>query len=109
MFMSKLNLTKENFTDEVLMSDLPVLVDFWAEWCMPCQQIAPVIEELAEEYKDKVKIRKINLDEAKELAAEYEVMSIPNLIFFKNGKKVEQIAGSVSKKTIEKAIKDKLL
>ncbi len=107
--MSDLDLAKENFADEVLKSDLPVLVDFWAEWCAPCQQIAPVLEELAEEYKSKIKIRKINLDEAKELAAEHEVMSIPNLIFFKDGKKVEQLAGSVSKDTIKKAIEDKLL
>ncbi|MFH2027500.1 MAG: thioredoxin [Nanoarchaeota archaeon] len=107
--MSDLNLNEKDFTEEVLQSDVPVLVDFWAEWCMPCQQIAPVIEELAEEYKGKVKIRKINIDEAKELATVHEVMSIPNLVFFKDGKKVEQLAGSVSKGTIEKAIEDKLL
>ncbi|NQV13804.1 MAG: thioredoxin [Parcubacteria group bacterium] len=107
--MSDLNLDEKDFTEEVLQSDVPVLVDFWAEWCAPCQQIAPVIEELAKEYKDKVKIRKVNIDEAKELAATHEVMSIPNLVFFKDGQKVEQLAGSVSKETIEKAIKDKLL
>jgi len=107
--MSDLNLDEKDFTEEVLQSDVPVLVDFWAEWCAPCQQIAPVIEELAKEYKDKVKIRKVNIDEAKELAATHEVMSIPNLVFFKDGQKVEQRAGSVSKETIEKAIKDKLL
>lgn len=107
--MSDLDLTEDQFTEEVLISDLPVLVDFWAEWCAPCQQLAPTIEELAKEYKDKVKIRKVNIDKAKELAAVHEVMSIPNLIFYKDGKKVEQIAGSVSKETIEKTIKDKLL
>ena len=107
--MSDLNLTEEDFTEEVLISDLPVLVDFWAEWCGPCQQIAPVVEELAREYEGKVKIRKVNIDEAKELAAVHEVMSIPNLVFFKDGNKVEQLAVSVSKDTIKEAIEDKLL
>ena len=107
--MSELNLTKENFAAEVLSSKSPVLVDFWASWCLPCQQIAPLIEELAKEYAGKVKIAKVNIEEAKDLAAEYEVMSIPNLVFFKDGKKVEQIAGLVSKNTLEKIIKEKLL
>jgi len=107
--MSELNLTTENFKKEVLESDLPVLVDFWAEWCMPCKQIAPIIKELAEEYKDKVKIYGVNIEEAKDLATEYEIMSIPNLVLFKNGKVVDQIAGSVSKGTIENKIKDQLL
>lgn len=107
--MSELSLTAENFKKEVLESDLPVLVDFWAEWCMPCQQIAPVIEELAKEYESKVKICKVNIEEAKDLTTEYEIMSIPNLVLFKDGKKVDQIAGSVSKETIKNKIEDQLL
>jgi len=107
--MSELNLTSENFKKEVLESNLPVLVDFWAEWCMPCKQIAPVIEELAQEYEGKIKICKVNIEEAKDLAAQYEIMSIPNLVLFKNGQQVDQLAGSVSKGTIEAKIKEKLL
>jgi|SRR3989339_351263 len=107
--MPELNLTADNFTKEVLESNSPVLVDFWAEWCMPCQQIAPVITELAKKYQNKVKICKVNIEKAKELATQYEIMSIPNLVFFKNGKKIDQIAGSVSKETIEKKINEQLL
>jgi len=107
--MTELNLTTENFIKEVLESELPVLVDFWAQWCMPCQQIAPVIAELAKKYQNKVKVCKVNIEQAKELAIQYGVMGIPNLIFFKNGKKIDQLAGSVSIETIEKKIKERLL
>jgi thioredoxin 1 len=108
--MSEINLkTKEDFDKEVLKSEIPALVDFWASWCTPCQTIAPILEELAEEYEDRVKICKANIDEARELTSEYEVMSIPNLIFFKGGQKVDQIIGAVEKEKIKKVIEGKLL
>ena len=83
--MAVTKLTKENFTAEVLESDKPVLVDFWASWCGPCRMLSPTIEELSEELTD-VKVGSVNVDEQNELAAHYGVMSIPTLIYFKNGK-----------------------
>ncbi len=90
-------LSQENFASEVLESENPVLVDFWAEWCAPCRVIGPVIEELAADFEGKATIGKVNVDENSELAAEYGIRSIPSLIFFKGGKVVEQIVGSQSK------------
>lgn len=89
--------TDDNFEQEVLNSDIPVMVDFYADWCGPCKTIGPVIEELAEEYKGLVKIGKINVDDNQDYSSKYRVMTIPNLIFFKNGEKVDQIIGVVSK------------
>ncbi len=83
--MSELILTKENFDSEVLNSDMPVIVDFWASWCGPCKMLAPVIEELAKELDGKVKVGKVNVDEQNELAAKYQIMSIPTVLLFKNG------------------------
>jgi thioredoxin len=91
-------LTQENFAQEVLQSPKPVLVDFWAEWCGPCKMIAPLLEELAEEYDGKVKIGKLNTDEQQQLAAQYGIRSIPTLLFFKNGQVVEQMIGARSKR-----------
>ena len=82
--MSVIHLTSENFEQEVLNSDAPVLVDFWADWCGPCKRLAPIIEEIADEVND-IKICKINTDEADTIALKYRVMSIPTLILFKNG------------------------
>ena len=93
---------KYNFTTEVLESDIPVLVDFWATWCGPCRMIAPVIEELAEEYAGKIKIGKINVDEEMELAMAYKIEVIPTLLFFKNGKVDKKAVGALSKEEIEK-------
>jgi len=108
--MAEINIkTKEEFDQQVLNSELSSLVDFWAPWCSPCQLIAPDIEDLAHKYEGKINVVKINIDEAKDLASRYEVMSIPNLIFFKDGKKVEQIIGSVEKEKIKDAIDNKLL
>jgi len=101
--MSYIALTKDNFQEEVLNSDLPVIVDFWAAWCGPCRAIASTIEALAEEYKGKVKVCKLNIDEHNELASQYHVMSIPTILFFKDGKVDKQHVGLISKdKMIEK-------
>ncbi len=92
-----LTLTKDNFEKEVLQSDKPVLVDFWAAWCGPCRMVAPVVDEIASEYNGKAKVGKINVDEQNELAQSYRVMSIPTLMVFKNGKIAENVVGARSK------------
>ena len=91
--MSEIILTKNNFEAEVVESDLPVLVDFWAEWCGPCRMIAPTIEEIANEYEGKVKIGKVNVDAESELAIRYHIDAIPALLIFKNGEVVETRKG----------------
>jgi len=96
-----LHFTDENFQQEVLESDIPVLVDFYADWCGPCKMIAPIIEELAKEYEGKVKIGKINVDEEVKTTEKYRVMSIPTLILFKNGVPVDTVIGAVPKKTLQ--------
>jgi len=95
--MSLTHLSEENFEGEVLKSNLPVLVDFWAEWCGPCRAIAPVIEEIARDLEGKLKVAKVNVDESGELAARYNIMSIPTLLVFKEGEVVQQIVGAASK------------
>lgn len=95
--MAILHITKENFDKEVLKSDVPVLVDFWADWCGPCKALGPILEEVESELAPGVKIAKINIDEQEELAAQFRVMSIPTLLLFKNGQPVEKSVGLISK------------
>ena len=102
--MSEINLTNQSFEEEVLQSNVPVLVDFFATWCGPCEMLAPVIAELAEKYKGKVKIRKVNVDDENELAMKYQVASIPTLLLFKEGKVVNIKVGLCSKSEIESMI-----
>jgi thioredoxin 1 len=92
-----LTLTVDNFEAEVLQSDVPVLVDFWAAWCGPCRIMNPIVEELAETFEGKAKIAKLNVDEQDALALQYHVMAIPTLIFFNQGERVETVEGVIAK------------
>ena len=100
----EITLTNENFENEVIKSDKPVLVDFWATWCGPCRMLAPTIEELAEEYADKIKVAKLNVDEAQDLALGYGVSSIPNVVLFKDGEIVGRSVGYVPKEKLVELI-----
>jgi len=102
--MSEINVNSQNFEEEVLKAQLPVLVDFYATWCGPCKMIAPVISKIAEEYKGKVKVAKINVDDENELAMKYQIQNIPTLILFKDGKTVGSLIGLNSKSEIENMI-----
>lgn len=95
-FMSAIILTSENFQEEVLNSDKPVLVDFWAPWCGPCRMVSPILDEISEEI-DYAKVGKVNVDEQGELAAQYGVMSIPTIAVFKDGKIAQQVIGAKNK------------
>ena len=97
--MSALNINKNNFAEEVLNSEKPVLVDFWASWCGPCRMVIPVVEKIAEEYPE-YKVVKINVDEEQELAAQFGVMSIPTLMVVKNGQVVNKSVGAKNKQQI---------
>jgi len=99
-----IELNKDNFKEEVLDSEIPVLVDFWAAWCMPCRMMAPIVEDLANSWKGKVKVGKLNTDEAPEIAVKYGIQAIPTLLIFQGGKEVGRIVGYVPKKTIEEKL-----
>jgi thioredoxin 1 len=103
-----MDFTDSNFDDEVIKSDQPVLVDFWAEWCGPCKQLTPTIDALAEDYQGKAKIGKVNVDHNPSTAAGYGIRSIPSLLFFKNGKVQQQMVGTNPKEEIAKIL-DSLL
>lgn len=97
----ELTITKENFESEVLKSDLPVLVDFWASWCGPCKMLAPILEQVAEENQGSVKVGKVNVDEQEELASKFGIVSIPTVILFKGGEPVKTSVGLVQKETLK--------
>lgn len=100
--------TDANFQKEALESDIPVLVDFYADWCGPCKMMAPVVEELAQEYEGKFKIGKLNVDDDPATAQKYRVMSIPTMIILKNGQPVDTVVGAVPKKTLQEKIEANL-
>jgi len=101
-----LELRDDNFETEVLKSDKPVIVDFWATWCMPCKMLALTVEEIANEYKGKYKIAKLNIDDAMDVATNLSVMNIPTLIFFSNGQEAGRMVGAASKRDILKKIEE---
>lgn len=99
-----MNVTNENFESEVKMSELPVLLDFYAEWCQPCQELAPTVAELAEEYKGRIKVCKVDVDEARELALSFGVRSIPTLVLLKQGEAVATLVGTRPKAALTEFI-----
>ena len=107
--MGIVHVSDGNFKKEVLESGLPCLVDFWAEWCGPCRKVGPVVDDLAREFEGKCKIAKVNVDEGQKTASAYGVMSIPTLMFFKDGQVIEQIVGAVSKVELKTKIEEHLV
>ncbi len=96
--------TDSTFKQEVLDSDVPVLVDFWAPWCGPCRMVAPVVEEVAQQYEGKIKVVKVNTDENPQVASQYGIRSIPTLMIFKGGAKVDMVVGAVPKTTLSQTL-----
>lgn len=103
-----IEITDDNFEQIVLKSDKPVLVDFWAEWCGPCRMVGPVVEELAKEYEGKALVGKLNVDYNPRVASEYGIMSIPSLLFFKNGQVVDKQVGAVPKHVLVNKLENQL-
>ncbi|MBQ0011768.1 MAG: thioredoxin [Clostridiales bacterium] len=107
--MSEITITKENFEKEVMQSDIPVLLDFWATWCGPCQRLAPIVAEIAEEYEGKLKVGKIDVDEQRDLAIDFRVSSIPYVVVMKDGKVVNTAMGYAPKESVVALLKDLIL
>ena len=103
--MAEIKISESNFDSEVIGSDIPVLVDFWADWCGPCKMLAPVLSEIAEGYEGRVKVGKVNVDEEPELAGRFRIASIPTLLLFKNGELVDSSVGVRPKAMIEAMLK----
>ena len=102
--MAALEITDSNFNEEVLNADLPVLVDFWAEWCGPCKMVSPIVEELSDEYDGKLKVTKLDVDSNPQTAASFGIRGIPTLLMFKDGAAVDQIVGAVPKTTLKERL-----
>jgi len=106
--MADIIFTDQNFEQEVLQSKIPVVVDFWAPWCGPCRIVSPIIEDLAKEYEGKVKVGKLNVDENNQTASQYNIMSIPSILIFKNGKPVKTMVGAQGKEGYKREIEEVL-
>ena len=104
--MAELKITRENFENEVMKSNIPVLIDFWSPWCGPCRMMGPIIEQLAEEYEGKAKVGKVNVDEEGELSQAFGVMSIPTIVLIKDGKVVKQAVGARPKAEVEAMLQE---
>ena len=104
--MAELKITRENFENEVMKSNIPVLIDFWAPWCGPCRMMGPIIEQLADEYEGKAKVGKVNVDEEGELSQAFGVMSIPTIVLVKDGKIVKQAVGARPKAEVEAMLQE---
>ena len=105
---AEVTVTAANFDEEVLNSSIPVIVDFWAEWCVPCRMVAPILHEIAEEYDGKIKVAKVNVDEESDLASNYNIISIPTVMVFSGGEISNQQVGAGSKEAMEALFKDLL-
>jgi len=104
-----IRVTSDSWDEDVLRSDLPVLVDFWAEWCGPCRMVSPALEQLSQTMSDKIKVAKLNVDENQEIAIRYGVRSIPSLVLFKGGKEIARTIGAASKEKYQKFVEESLL
>lgn len=104
--MAGVTVTTDNFKQEVLGADVPVIVDFWAEWCVPCKMIHPILEEIEKEYRGQIKVAEVDVDNHGELASQFNIISIPTLLLFKDGTVVNQQVGAGPKQTIEKLFRD---
>ncbi len=104
--MAEVTLSESNWEEEVIKSDIPVMIDFWATWCAPCRMVSPIVEEFSNEYEGKIKVGKLNVDENSSIAGKYRIMGIPTILFFKNGNIVDQVVGAVPRKILEEKVKN---